>query len=138
MGRGHRGLETTKATDCAVAFRRTSLARLAVILAKIPSDVARQKVVETRSVPQDSEWLCNGSQLHATSARIGDRAMSLRRLQMLDHDRQCRLPTTPGSGPVTGEAATDFFPRVPLRPHPDEVSLFLLKPLHPPPPIRPT
>ena len=87
MGRGHRGLETTKATDCAVAFRRTLLARLAVILAKIPSDVARQKVVETRSVPQDSDWLCNGSQLHATSARIGYRSMSLRPLQLLDHDR---------------------------------------------------
>ena len=60
MGRGHRGLETTKATDRSVTFTHPMLARLAVILAKKPQDVARRSGLKTRSVPQDSEWLCNG------------------------------------------------------------------------------
>lgn len=64
-GRGHREPETTKATDRSVAFTHPMLARLAVILAKKPQDVARQKVAETRIVPQDLERLCNGWQFHA-------------------------------------------------------------------------
>jgi hypothetical protein len=56
-----------KTTDRSVAFTHPMLARLAVILAKKPQDVARQKVAETRSVTQDSERLRNGWQFHEIS-----------------------------------------------------------------------
>ena len=120
-----------KATDRSVVFTHPMLARLAVILAKKPQDVARQKVTETRIGTQDSERRRDCSQLHATSAAVDSCPMTFFCSQLLDDDLQGLLPTAPGGRAVAAKAAADILPRVALCPHPDEVALFLLQPLHP-------